>query len=302
MPTAAAACHRSPLGPCAAQPATCCVGREEGEERAGDEMGGEGEEAEGEEEGDRSEREEAPDQVVSLKEIVNQVNEEEADVHGGRGDGPKTTPQPVAHGWTMVATPPAAPSASFVAILAILYLCISSASSSPLVAATNRAFANRCSVEVAAAAPPYPLESELAVADVTPCAWGRSGGRIHRRLASRTQSAITATPPLPSPVQDPHRIQRRDARIRAGYAPPRPDPCAWGAERRLDAPPPCLPPVVARHRRPRSHTMPDPSTLCPLPLSGGAGARAATPPARSRLSSPCPQPCPPSPRPCHRQP
>nr|BAD53730.1 hypothetical protein [Oryza sativa Japonica Group] len=53
-----AACRRSPLGPCAAQPAACCMGREEGEERAGDGMGGKGEEAEGEEEGDRSEREE----------------------------------------------------------------------------------------------------------------------------------------------------------------------------------------------------------------------------------------------------
>lgn len=156
-------------------------------------------------------------------------------------------------------------------------------------------------MEVAAAAPLYPLESELAGADVTPCAWGRSGGQIHRRLASRTQSAITAMPP-PSPVQDPHRIQRRDARIRAGYAPPRPDPRARGAERRPDAPPPHLPPVVARHRRPRSHTMPDPLTSCPLPLSGGAGAGAATPLARSRPSSPRPPPCLPSPRPCHRQP
>uniref|UniRef100_A0A0D9ZGR5 Uncharacterized protein n=1 Tax=Oryza glumipatula TaxID=40148 RepID=A0A0D9ZGR5_9ORYZ len=47
-------------------------------------------------------------------------------------------------------------------------------------------------MEVAATAPPYPSESDLAAAEVAPCAWGRSGGRMRHLLASRPQSSVAA--------------------------------------------------------------------------------------------------------------
>uniref|UniRef100_A0A0E0GXG0 Uncharacterized protein n=1 Tax=Oryza nivara TaxID=4536 RepID=A0A0E0GXG0_ORYNI len=47
-------------------------------------------------------------------------------------------------------------------------------------------------MEVVATAPPYPSESDLAAAEVAPCAWGRSGGRMRHLLASRPQSPVAA--------------------------------------------------------------------------------------------------------------
>lgn len=165
---------------------------------------------------------------------------------------------------------------------------------------------------VAAAVPPYPSESELAAAEVTSCAWGRSGGPIHRSLASRPLQ-----PRSLSPVQDPLRILRCAARIHAwirstatgsahvgrgaaaGCAasspPPSPPPpqspvataptarpcriCRHRARRRsvVEVESPRLPPTVARHRCARKCAVPDPSTPRPLPLDGRGGA--ATPPA-----------------------
>uniref|UniRef100_I1NWH4 Uncharacterized protein n=1 Tax=Oryza glaberrima TaxID=4538 RepID=I1NWH4_ORYGL len=127
-------------------------------------------------------------------------------------------------------------------------------------------------MEAATAAPPYPSKSELAAAEVALCAWGRSGGRIRHRLASCPQLPITAAPAV--------------TRARST-----PDSCAWGTERRPHAPPPRLPPVVARRRSARSRAVPDPPTSCPLLRQISDGGRAAAPPARSRPSSPRPQPC-----------
>uniref|UniRef100_A0A0E0B873 Uncharacterized protein n=1 Tax=Oryza glumipatula TaxID=40148 RepID=A0A0E0B873_9ORYZ len=65
-------------------------------------------------------------------------------------------------------------------------------------------------VEVAAAVPSYPSKSELAAAEVAPCAYGRNGGQIRRRLASAR--SCPSQPHPPSPVQYPRQIHARGAR------------------------------------------------------------------------------------------
>lgn len=125
-------------------------------------------------------------------------------------------------------------------------------------------------VGVAAAVPPYPSESELAAAEVAPCAYGRNGGQIRRRLASCPQLPVTAAPTVTRAISTP-------------------DPRAWGAERQPDAPPPHPLHVVTSCRRAGSRAVPDPPTSCPPLISDGG--RAAAPPARISPSLPRPQPC-----------
>uniref|UniRef100_A0A0E0DAH2 Uncharacterized protein n=1 Tax=Oryza meridionalis TaxID=40149 RepID=A0A0E0DAH2_9ORYZ len=114
--------------------------------------------------------------------------------------------------------------------------------------------------QAAAAAPPYPSKSELGAVDVTPCAWGRSGGWIRRRLASSPQLPITSTPAVTRERSTP--VRARGAR-------------SGGRMRRL----------LASH----PHAVLDLPTWCPPPISDGG--RAAAPLARSRPSSPHPQSC-----------
>lgn len=90
------------------------------------------------------------------------------------------------------------------------------------------------------------------------------GGRRRAHGGGVEAGSITASPPAP--------VARHS---RAGYAPPRLDPRAWGVEQRPDAPHPRLPLAVAHHSLARSHAAPDLLTPRQPQLGGGGGAAAS---------------------------